>query len=86
VVCETVLPHKGSGKNPASWAFRMSSSSLGAMDDSVGAKNFSPLQPGQRPRGTAKTIGSVICGFKIGVAGWMSNAPHTLQDLGFAQK
>jgi len=37
----------------------------------VGAKNFSPLQPGQRPRGTSKTIGSVIRGFKIGVTKWM---------------
>ena len=31
----------------------------------VGAKNFSP------PRGTSKTIGSVIRGFKIGVTKWM---------------
>jgi REP element-mobilizing transposase RayT len=40
-------------------------------DYSVGAKNFSPLQSGQRPRGTSKTIGSVIRGFKIGVTKWM---------------
>ena len=32
----------------------------------VGAKNFSPLPP----RGTSKTIGSVIRGFKIGVTKW----------------
>ncbi|MBI2059373.1 MAG: transposase [Nitrospirae bacterium] len=41
---------------------------------SVGAKNISPLQSdksaGQRPRGTSKTIGSVIRGFKIGVTKW----------------
>jgi putative transposase len=37
---------------------------------SVGAKNFSPLQPDQRPRGTSKTIGSVVRGFKIGVTKW----------------
>jgi len=38
---------------------------------SVGAKNFSPLQPPQRICGTSKTIGSVIRGFKIGVTKWM---------------
>jgi REP element-mobilizing transposase RayT len=37
----------------------------------VGAKNFSPPQRGQRPRGTSKTIGSIIRGFKIGVTRWM---------------
>ena len=37
----------------------------------VGAKNFSPLQPGQRPSGTSKTIGSIVRGFKIGVTKWM---------------
>lgn len=43
----------------------------------VGAKNFSPLQPGQRPCGTSKTIGSVVRGFKIGVTKWMrQNTPH----------
>jgi REP element-mobilizing transposase RayT len=36
---------------------------------SVGAKNFSPLP--SKPRGTSKTIGSVIRGFKIGVTKWM---------------
>ena len=36
----------------------------------VGAKNFSPLQPAQKPRGTSKTIGSVIRGLKIGVTKW----------------
>ncbi len=40
------------------------------IDVSVGAKNFSPL-PGQHPRGTSKTIGSVVRGFKIGVTKWM---------------
>jgi len=40
-------------------------------DAPVGAKNFSPLQSGQRPRGTTKTIGSIIRGFKIGVTKWM---------------
>lgn len=34
-------------------------------DNHVGAKNVSPLQ------GTAKTIGSVVRGFKIGVTKWM---------------
>jgi REP element-mobilizing transposase RayT len=37
--------------------------------DLVGAKNFSPLPP-PSPRGTSKTIGSVIRGFKIGVTQW----------------
>ena len=48
----------------------------------VGAKNFSPLrktpQPkpppaetNPTPRGTSKTIGSVVRGFKIGVTKWM---------------
>lgn len=37
----------------------------------VGAKYFSPLQPGERPCGTSKTIGSVVRGFKIGVTKWM---------------
>jgi REP element-mobilizing transposase RayT len=39
--------------------------------ETVGAKYFSPLQPGQRPCGTSKTIGSIIRGFKIGVTKWM---------------
>jgi putative transposase len=34
-------------------------------DGKVGAKNFSPL------RGTSKTIGSIVRGFKIGVTKWM---------------
>jgi putative transposase len=39
--------------------------------EDVGAKNFSPLPPNeQTPRGTSKTIGSVIRGFKIGVTKW----------------
>ncbi len=33
----------------------------------VGAKDFSPLP---RPRGTSKTIGSIVRGFKIGVTKW----------------
>jgi putative transposase len=37
----------------------------------VGAKNFSPLQSATQPRGTSKTIGSVIRGFKIGVTQWV---------------
>ena len=41
----------------------------------VGAKNFSPLpQPtasSNRPRGTSRTIGSMVRGFKIGVTKWM---------------
>jgi len=40
----------------------------------VGAKNFSPLQSPQQfndqPRGTSKTIGSIVRGFKIGVTKW----------------
>lgn len=35
----------------------------------VRVKNFSPLHP----CGTSKTIGSVVCGFKIGVTKWMRN-------------
>jgi REP element-mobilizing transposase RayT len=38
----------------------------------VGANNHSPFQ---RPRGTSKTLGSIIRGFKIGVTKWMRN--HT---------
>jgi REP element-mobilizing transposase RayT len=55
------------------------------IDDIVGAKNFSPLQlmpsrsnpvPAQTPRGTSKTIGSIIRGFKIGVTKWFrQNTP-----------
>lgn len=36
----------------------------------VGAKNFSPLQ---NPRGTSRTIGSIVRGFKIGVTKWARN-------------
>ncbi len=36
----------------------------------VGAKNFSPLQSSPPPRGTSKTIGSMVRGFKIGVTKW----------------
>jgi putative transposase len=50
------------------------------VDSTVGAKNFSPLQPQspiQNPEpvkrfaGTSKTIGSVVRGVKIGVTKWM---------------
>ena len=40
------------------------------INETVGAKNFSPL-PSGRPRGTSKTIGSVVRGYKIGVTKWM---------------
>ena len=33
-------------------------------------KDFSPIRTVQRSRGTSKTIGSVIRGFKIGVTKW----------------
>ncbi len=49
----------------------------------VGAKDFSPLPgqypppprpipppPGQRPTGTARTLGSIVRGYKIGVTKW----------------
>jgi len=40
----------------------------------VGAKNLSPLQQRSQktrpPRGTSKTIGSIVRGFKIGVTKW----------------
>jgi len=41
---------------------------VGPNIDVVRAKNFSPQQ---QPRGTSKTIGSIIRGFKIGVTKWM---------------
>jgi putative transposase len=49
--------------------------------DSVGAKDISPLQyqpyaTNQRPRGTSKTIGSIVRGFKIGVTKWMRENIH----------
>ena len=34
------------------------------------AKNLSPLQ---RPRGTSKTVGSIMRGVKIGISKWMRN-------------
>lgn len=37
--------------------------------DTLGAQHFSPLRG--RPRGTSKTIGSIVRGFKIGVTKWM---------------
>jgi REP element-mobilizing transposase RayT len=46
----------------------------------VGAKNFSPLPITKRPRGTSKTLGSVIRGFKIGVTKWVrqNNVIHNV--------
>jgi putative transposase len=44
------------------------------MPEMVGAKNFSPLPPpssAERPRGTSKTIGSIVRGVKIGVTQWV---------------
>ena len=49
------------------------------IDPSRGAKNFSPVQDGRannnsplpQPKGTSKTIGSIVRGFKIGVTKWM---------------
>jgi putative transposase len=42
------------------------------IENAVGAKNFSPLPIRQpRPRGTSKTIGSIVRGFKIGVTKWI---------------
>ncbi|NOX38685.1 MAG: hypothetical protein GXO78_14235 [Calditrichaeota bacterium] len=44
----------------------------------VGAKNVSPL----RPRGTSRTIGSIVRGFKIGVTKWArqhTNVYHVWQ-------
>ena len=55
---------------------------VGAKDvgAAVGAKNFSPLrpplQPPTRPRGTSKTIGSIVRGFKIGVTKWFRANTH----------
>ena len=43
-------------------------------NDAGGAKNVSPLpferRTAPRPRGTSKTIGSIVRGFKIGVTKW----------------
>ena len=50
---------------------------LAIEDNIVGAKNFSPSKAGS-PRGTSKTIGSVIRGFKIGVTKWIRQ--HTRID------
>ncbi|GBD10355.1 hypothetical protein HRbin22_02627 [Candidatus Thermoflexus japonica] len=46
----------------------------------VGAKYFSPLQPSSLPRGTSKTIGSIVRGFKIGVTKWFrqNTSVHTV--------
>ena len=50
------------------------------MGITVGAKNFSPLPTTGRPRGTSKTIGSIMRGFKIGVTKWMrqNNVIHNV--------
>jgi REP element-mobilizing transposase RayT len=37
----------------------------------VGAKNLSPILPEERPRGTSRTLGSVVRGFKVGVTKWV---------------
>ena len=42
------------------------------------AKNFSPLR--KRPAGTARTIGSIVRGFKIGVTKWMRQA-HPIHEV-----
>ncbi|WFP49393.1 transposase [Methylomonas sp. EFPC3] len=59
------------GENDCSWGVRAKNLSP------VQAKNFSPLQTAStvvdvyhRPRGTSKTLGSIIRGFKIGVSKW----------------
>ncbi len=39
------------------------------MGNPVGANHHSPVPP--RPRGTSRTVGSIIRGFKIGVTKWM---------------
>ena len=38
---------------------------------SIGAKNISSIPSPQQPKGTSKTIGSIVRGFKIGVTKWM---------------
>ncbi len=47
----------------------------------IRANDYSPLpapdHPSPWPRGTSKTIGSVIRGFKIGVAKWMRENTHS---------
>ncbi len=70
IIDENVGTQNPDGQN--AWA-----KNIGAKN--IGAKNFSPLPepPGppkplnKPPRGTSKTIGSVIRGFKIGVTKWM---------------
>jgi REP element-mobilizing transposase RayT len=49
------------------------------ISDSAGAKEFSPLlQPDKnKPIGTSKTIGSIVRGFKIGVAKFISNVSNS---------
>lgn len=48
------------------------------MKKPVGAKNVSPILPPtqNRPRGTSRTLGSVVRGFKVGVTKWVrGNTP-----------
>lgn len=48
----------------------------GILEITGGANNYSP-QPKtktfQRPKGTSKTVGSIVRGFKIGVTKWLRN-------------
>jgi putative transposase len=37
----------------------------------VGANDYSSVRGGERPKGTSRTLGSVIRGFKIGVTKWV---------------
>ena len=65
----------------------------------VGAKNFSPLpsspvsplppsSSAERPRGTSKTIGSIVRGFKIGVTQWVRQNPdvHTVWQRNYYER
>ncbi len=53
----------------------------------VGANNHSPLPTNatSRPRGTSKTIGSIVRGFKIGVSKWMRKhtSVHNVWQRGY---
>ena len=42
-----------------------------ANDHAAGAKDVSPLPSGRPAKGTSRTIGSIVRGFKIGVTKWM---------------
>jgi len=51
------------------------------MVGAAGAKDFSPaLAKGARPRGTSRTLGSVVRGFKIGVSKWVRQN-RAVQDV-----